>query len=225
LVDDLFLHKTDADYNDDSTARHEQILAMTYKISKPWFDEGKDYVVLSPQHSTGVGITAMNEYLQEMLNPCLDDTPFIEVGKFKFRVGDRVKQTKNDYDLGVFNGYIGNIIALSGDGVIVEYNGKQYHYSSKQSMFNMILGFCVSVHSAQGSGYEYGIIIADKSHSFMLNRQLVYVAFSRFKTECHVIGQKKTVSRAIRNNSQFSRQTFLGEQLYRSETDRGNSGD
>jgi len=182
---------------------------------RPWFNSGADFVVLVPQHSTGVGITEMNIYLQGELNPIKESANTVKVGAFTFRVGDRVKQTKNDYQLGVYNGYIGTITEMdySGDGFFVDYNRETTHYETKESMFNLILGYAVSFHSAQGSGYDFGVVIADKSHTHMLNRQMIYVALSRFKKECHVVGQQKTVEDAIKKNTRFARDTYLSELL------------
>lgn len=213
LEDDLFLHEVSSE----DPYRHDNILQIVAEIAKPWFDNREDHVILAPQRTTGVGLNVANDFMQSSLNPYSPKKTEIFIGKTTFRVGDRVRQTKNDYKVGVFNGFVGTIIDINSYGkthtMQVDYDGTVYTYPTKESMFKLVLGYVVTVHASQGSGYQKGVVIADNSHSFMWNRQLMYVALSRFKGECHFVGQKKTIAMAIRKNIENSRSTYLGEQL------------
>ena len=214
LEDDLFLHE----HEDNRTIKDD--VADTVR---PWFRSDRDWVCLSPQHSGAVGIIAMNHFLKDALNG--DQKQHIVVaratGKKKngekkdkiFRLGDRVRQTKNNYRLKVYNGYIGTVVDIHSSMMAVDYGDETVVYEEKKDMFDLELGYCVSIHSSQGSGYRYGVIIADRSHTFMWTRQLIYVALSRFKQKCHVIGQRRTVARAIRKNMHGKRMTYLSEVL------------
>jgi exodeoxyribonuclease V alpha subunit len=207
LEDDLFLHS----HNEGN----QEILTEVGELIKPWWKASGDYVVLSPQHNGVVGIKEANLFLQNYLN---SETNYLMVGKNSFGIGDRVRQTKNDYKLndgrGVFNGFVGTVVDIeAGKRLIVDFDGEFVRYETMEQMFNLTLGYVVSVHASQGSGYKKGVIIADRSHVFMWNRQLIYVALSRFKAECHVVGQKKTVAMAIRKNVEDVRNTFLGDEL------------
>jgi len=203
--DNLFLHQIDGEN------RVEEIMETVADILMPWFSEKSDYVLLSPQNTGDLGTVAVNKYLQKALN---SDAEGIEIGETRFQIGDRVKQTKNDYNLDIYNGSIGTVVDITVNRtLVVDYPTGVVEYPDAKSMFNLILGFCVTIFSSQGSGYDNVAIIMDKMHTFMHNRSLAYVALSRAKRVCHIVGQKQTVARAINKNMEGHRSTYLQNAL------------
>ena len=211
--DDLFLCAVDDNDNDN---RHPVILDEIVDIIKPWFDNDDDFVVICPQHGGPIGVTEINKHIQLELN---SDAAGVPVGDSFFGLGDLIRQTKNNYELGVFNGMIGRVTSIGGGGVLTaRFGNKEIVYTEMKQLFDITLGFCVSIHASQGSGYDKGIIVADRSHSFMWSRSLLYVAITRFKKKCYIIGQKTVVARAIRNDKKDARMTYLGDVLNQEET-------
>lgn len=207
--------------------------AEVIKQVKEWEKNGVDYIVLSPQWRGPAGVDKINEVLQQELNPVVSDGAeeegrslscfaeqkgSIKLAGRELREGDRVKQTKNDYDLGVFNGFIGRIIRIAVDEsgedyIVVDFDGKEYRYIDKKQINNLQLGYCVTVHSSQGSEYEKVCMVCHSTHAFMLSKQLLYVAFSRARQELVVVGNKKGLKLGIRNRRAGQRQTYLSLEM------------
>lgn len=206
--DDLFLHKIE-----DKT----DALPLIKKICKPWYEGKEDFMVLAPQHTGVCGITQLNKDLQSYLNPITSKKPYLKVAQWlTFNEGDRVINTKNNYGLNIFNGFVGTILKIEFSsftgklsGMIVDFEGKPVAITKMQDVRNLQLAYCISIHKSQGSEYKKGIVVFHSSHYYMLSRSLLYVAVSRFKEELHVIGDMKGLRRGLKNNVKGSRNTYL----------------
>lgn len=205
LEDDLFFLELDD---------KEGIPAAVVKICKPWHDKGFDYAVLAPQKTGVCGVDAMNKHLQEALNPPGLGKPEIKVAWLTLREGDKVLQTRNNYELGVFNGFCGIITKIDTgfdgeDIIVVDFDGQLVTYSETKDIKDLTLGYALSIHKAQGSQFKLGIIIFHSSHYYMASRSLFYTAVSRFREELHIVGDKKMLKRGLANVVSGERQTFL----------------
>lgn len=195
-----------------------KILVDVVSNVKEEFDcEPFDTLVISPMRNGICGVNNINKLLQEKINPKDENkNEFIyNRGEQLFRVGDKVRQTKNEYSRGIVNGDIGKIVKISNqdnknctievdfglDIGIVSYNRNQ--------LLNLTLSYCGTIHSAQGSEAPVVVISVSNSHYVMLSRTLIYTAITRAKKACIVVGSKKALNIACSNVKDFSRKTAL----------------
>lgn len=166
--------------------------------------------VLSPQRPHTAGVDALNAYIEgrrESMGPLL---------RGKFRKGTKVLHTKNDYDLGVFNGEVGFVDELrpgppgkeSRDEARVIMGGEPIVYRGAQ--LNLLMpAWALTVHRTQGSEYLDVIVVAHSQATKMLTRSLLYVALTRARNRVVVVGENEAVARAVRNVREQSRRTLL----------------
>ena len=170
-----------------------------------------DIQVLAPKINGDVGITNLNILLQKALNPKGES---ISSGPYNYRAGDKVMQTKNNYDKNVFNGDVGVIEKLDTDEMkmAVRYDDRLVHYE-KDDLDEITLSYACTIHKSQGSEYPVVVMPLMTSHYIMLQRNLIYTGVTRAKKLCIVIGQTKAVGRAVTNMSVLRRNTRLKERL------------
>lgn len=177
------------------------------------FDPIDHVQVLTPMNRGLVGTTNLNIALQEALNP--GETGITRGGR-SFRVGDKVMQIKNDYDREVFNGDIGRITGIDEDDqeVTVAIDGRPivYEYSD---LDELVLAYGVSIHKSQESEYPAVVIPVLIQHYVMLQRNLLYTGVTRGKNLVVIVGTKKALGIAVRNNKTVSRHTYLDNRLAR----------
>lgn len=191
------------------------------------FDPLTSVQVLTPMHRGELGTQAINAVLQARLNPPAADKGELSRGERIYRRGDKVMQTRNDYDRAVFNGDIGVISAVSteestlrvdfGDGRIADYE--------KNELDQLVHAYAVSVHKSQGSEYAAVVIPVSTQHFMMLQRSLLYTAVTRGKRLVVLVGSKKAVAMAVRNSAARRRFTWLAERLRAAAEAGGEGGD
>lgn len=177
--------------------------------------------VISPMHNHILGVENLNRVLQEELNPPAPGKKEYQVGKTTFRVGDKVMAIKNNYDKGVFNGNMGRITDillaretedLAEDTLLVEFDGETVAYR-RSELDELTLAYAVTVHKAQGSEFAFCLFPLSTQHWYMLQRNLFYTAVTRGKKMVVLIGSRRALRRAIRNNTVQQRYTRLKERL------------
>jgi exodeoxyribonuclease V alpha subunit len=129
-------------------------------------------------------------------------------------VGDKVLQTRNNYDKDVYNGDIGRIKTIDRElqEFKIDYDGKIVSYDFTD-LDEIILAYAISVHKSQGSEYPVVIIPVLTQHYLLLQRNLLYTGITRGKKMVILVGTKKALSIAVRNNKQQQRYTLLKERL------------
>jgi exodeoxyribonuclease V alpha subunit len=176
-------------------------------------DPIKDIQVLCPMQRGSTGTHQLNELLQNTLNP---QSKKIQFGHTVFRLHDKVMQIKNNYDKNVFNGDIGRISGIDelNRVVYINFDGYTVEYQLSE-MDEVVLAYAMTIHKSQGS--EYPIVIAPLTtqHFMMLQRNLLYTCVSRAKKAFILIGSKKAIAMAVKNNKVTERNTRLCEQLQR----------
>ncbi|NCB33639.1 MAG: DUF3987 domain-containing protein, partial [Erysipelotrichia bacterium] len=152
------------------------------------------------------------ERLQNLLNGD-SKLAFSSVGRL-FRMGDRVMQTTNNYDKGVFNGDMGRILAIrhSDSEFVVRYDSNDVTYSFDDAD-QLTLAYAVTIHKSQGSEFPVVIVPILTQHYMMLQRNLLYTGMTRAKKLMILVGSRKAVSMAVRNSVREPRHTLLGERL------------
>ena len=180
-------------------------------------EHGLDNVVLlSPfRQRTSVGVNALNEKLQEKINPAGKDKHEVSIGKKIFREGDKVMQTQNSNFIN--NGDVGYIRAIQvfGNSVNVEIDfgdGRIACYDAND-MKKVDLGYACTVHKSQGSEYKTVIISMQTAFFKMLTRPLIYTAITRGKTKVIVVGDHRAKCIAIKTTDVEKRGTCLALKL------------
>lgn len=178
--------------------------------------QGDAIQVLAPVKRGSLGVDYLNELLQEALNPA-DPTgrkPEFQRGSRRFRVGDRVIQLVNNYDRNVFNGDVGTIAGIDPEDQILKVRFPEgtveYDFSDYDELQ---LAYCLSVHKAQGSEYKAVVLVMHSSQYMMLQRNLLYTGLTRARDLCLLVGDRRAIGRAVRNNRTTRRYTRLAERL------------
>ena len=188
--------------------------------------------IITPSKKGASGTINLNYILQAGINPHSPDKKQISKGQSKaFRVGDKVMQTKNNYDIewvdnkngiellgtGIFNGDVGIIKSISDDAVVVDYQGKRVEYANGE-LDELEHSYAITVHKSQGSEYPIVIIPITKSCPYMLlTRNLIYTAITRAEKMAIIIGDKDVFYQMVENNVKISRNTMLKRLLNRGE--------
>jgi exodeoxyribonuclease V alpha subunit len=161
-----------------------------------------------------VGVSNLNQLLQQALNPPDGRKPERRLGGRVFRVGDKVMQTVNNYDKNVYNGDIGRIAALDvvEQTITVNVDGAPVVYDFLETD-ELIHAFAISVHKSQGSEYPCVVIPVVTQHYLMLQRNLLYTAVTRAKKLVVLVGSRRAIQIAVRNNKVSNRYTALDWRL------------
>jgi exodeoxyribonuclease V alpha subunit len=175
------------------------------------FDPMRDVQVLTPMHKGLCGSENLNRELQSTLNP---SGPNVQRYGRTYRVGDRVMQIRNNYDKDVFNGDLGRVkrIDLVEQQVIVEVDEREIPYEFTD-MDELLPAYAISVHKSQGNEYPCVIVPLLTQHFVLLQRNLLYTAITRGKKLVILIGSKKALAIAVRNNKTAARFSRLKERL------------
>lgn len=192
-------------------------ILVSQKIPKKYnLDPIKDIQVLTPMNKGSLGSQVLNQELQSVLNPNVNNLNAHENHKdsHKFFVNDKVIQIANNYELGVFNGDIGIVKAVDADGakVIVEFNDKIVHYNDYDAL-DLKLAYAITIHKSQGSEFTVVIVPLSMQHYVMLQKNLIYTALTRAKKLAILIGSKKAFNYAISQQKSHERQSLLKYRL------------
>ena len=172
--------------------------------------------VLAPMYRGPAGVTALNEALQAALNPPAANKPEKSLFGQTFRLGDKVMQLQNNYDKDVYNGDFGLVAGVDPveQQLAVDYDGRRVAYDWSEAD-QLALAYAVSVHKAQGSEFPAVVIPLVTSHYMMLQRNLLYTAMTRARQLCVLVGSKRAIGMAVRNNKVAQRYTALDWRLRR----------
>lgn len=194
-----------------------------------------DILILSPYNKGSAGTYVINEAIQNKFNP----NPLLDVSykrdstTIQFAIGDRVINKKNNYSVPILemgamgyeetgksmfvaNGSIGVILAeyreddqacfaIQFDDGIGKFKGSE--------ITNLLLGYAVSIHASQGNQARAVIVVVSKEHKHMINRNLLYVGFTRAQERLTVIGNKETIEDGMKMEETAIRETWLGDML------------
>lgn len=173
-------------------------------------DPIRDVQVLAPIYRGEVGIDALNKRLQETLNPngkrALTD---------RFRIGDRLIQTRNAYELGLMNGTICFLVEDDPDeemAVVRTDDGQEIVLPYSESG-DLRLAYAVSVHKAQGSEIPVVIFVCHRSHAGMLTRPLIYTAITRAREMCVLVGDRPALEMGVKRDEGGGRYSSLAARL------------
>jgi len=196
---------------DATTAADWIIEIVTERIPQKFgFDAIHDIQVLAPIYRGPAGVIALNDRLQEKLNPATNSKPERRLFGTTFRLGDKVMQTQNNYDKDVYNGDIGFIDSMDmiEQTLTVDFEGRFATFEWSEAD-QLSLAYVVSVHKAQGSEFPVVVMPVVTQHYTMLQRNLLYTSITRARKLCVLTGSRKAIGMAVRNNKVAQRFTAL----------------
>ena len=199
---------------DDEAAAALVVQLCREELPGEGIDVGRDVQVLSPMHRLACGVENLNKVLQAALNPPVRGKKEITASGKIFRVGDKVMQTRNDYDKGVFNGDIGRIADMDDEMVLVRYPEDDVPYD-RTELDALAPAYAMSVHKSQGSEYPVVILTLVNGHYIMLQRNLLYTAITRAKQRVILVGTSEALRTAVANDRTRRRHSLLAERLRR----------
>lgn len=190
-----------------------------------------DIQVLTPMRKGLLGVERLNGILQQYLNPKSKDKKEREQGNHIFREGDKVMQTKNNYQLeweirskyglaiekglGVFNGDMGIIREINeyAETMTVEFDeGRMVDYSLK-NLEELELAYAITIHKSQGSEYPAVVIPLLSGPKMLMNRNLLYTAVTRARKCVTLVGDENTFQGMIENTEQQKRYSGLTDEI------------
>ena len=174
-------------------------------------DPLQDIQVLTPMQRGECGAVNLNQVLQEAMNP---SKIFLRRGGTQYRLKDKVMQIRNDYDKEVFNGDIGTItkVDMEERELTVLFDEREVIYDVTE-LDELTLAYAVTIHKSQGSEYPIVVMPFTMSHFVMLQRNLLYTGVTRAKKILVLVGEKKAVYYAIKNETTTGRNTCLARRL------------
>ncbi len=181
-------------------------------------DPIKDAQILVPMRKSGVGQEEINRRLQEELNPPAESKNEVVVrnGLYRLREGDKVIQTRNNYDKEVFNGDLGTVLVVRVTGkkteVDVQFQEKQVRLADEE-LEDLQLSYAMTIHKSQGSEFPLCVIPMFSAYYNMLYRNLLYTAVTRASRSVVIMGEDWALKRAIGNDDASLRHTSLAPLL------------
>lgn len=200
----------------------QDILETLVETCKELHLEDKEFHVVSPTHHGKVGVTNLNRELRSALNPTYSwgSDREVKAGKESIRVGDRIMITRNEYDLGVYNGDVGRVEAINKGSVDVVIKGvKDQRITLPMDAVGKLLrlAYATTVHKSQGLEYDVIVMPMSVDHPpALLQRSLLYTAITRAKEKVILIGDREAVAICVSNvkhNDKFSRLKYRFEKI------------
>ena len=229
-MDFFFLKRYDAD-----TIINVVIQLIAQKLPKFVDASPFDIQVLTPMKKGLLGVERLNQILQQYLNPKSDDKKEREHGSKIFREGDKVMQTKNNYQLewevrskygipverglGVFNGDMGIVRELNeyAEVLTVEFDESRMVEYSFKNLDDLELAYAVTIHKSQGSEYPAVVIPLLKGPAMLMNRNLLYTAVTRARQCVVLVGDENTFEFMVQNTKCQKRYSGLSGEIAKSE--------
>jgi exodeoxyribonuclease V alpha subunit len=175
-------------------------------------DAIRDVQVLCPMNRGDLGARSLNIELQKALNPPGETR--VERFGWTFCQGDKVMQIENDYDREVYNGDLGIVQRVDQDEgeLVVAFDGRDVSYGFG-ALDELVLAYATTIHKSQGSEYPAVVIPLVTQHYMMLARNLLYTGVTRGKRLVVLVGQRKALAIAVRNEGTRRRWAKLREHL------------
>ena len=193
----------------------EKILDAAIRSGIP----ARDIQVLAPMYRGVAGIDAINQLMQELLNPLQKGQISFEASQFQYRSGDKVIHLVNDAEVNVFNGDLGYITDLipgkytesKQDEMMIDFDGNEVIYP-RNEWYKIRLAYAMSIHKSQGSEFPVVFLPITSASKRMLERNLIYTAITRAKSKLILLGELQAFDYATKHIG-TSRKTYLIERF------------
>ncbi len=193
----------------------EMIVKLYTEVMPKYIGKEKEIQILIPMNIGDLGTIKVNSIIQGIINPHQKEKGEIKLKERIFREGDKVIQTKNNYDLGVFNGDIGRISTIyeATSELVVKYSEEREVAYKKSDIFELDLAYAISIHKSQGSEFDCIIMPVMMQYYRMLERSILYTGLTRAKKYAVLVGQRKALDIAVNTIDSRQRQTSLRNML------------
>jgi exodeoxyribonuclease V alpha subunit len=200
--------------NDDDQKVADWIVRVVEKLLQRGY-AAQDIQVLSPMRKGVIGVESLNVRLQALLNPPAREKAEIIFRERAYRVGDRVMQTKNNYDHNLMNGDIGYITGVDYEEgeITFLFEGREVTLS-KTELDELLHAYACTIHRAQGAEFPVIVMPVSVAHYIMLNRSLLYTGATRAKNQVVMVGTHKAMAIATSTAMKVARLTCLEELLH-----------
>jgi len=201
-----FIPSTKEDFFDELKDIMTSLIPKVYSLNPV-----EDVQILIPLRKGPVGQEATNTFLQNLLNPLSTKTSLPEIKLFNgqsLRVGDKVIQTKNNYEKMVFNGDLGYCLSIDSQNVTIQFDDQNVTFKLDE-LGDLQLCYSMTIHKSQGSEFPLVVIPIFSSYFMMLNRNLIYTALTRAKKAALFVGEKNALHMGLRNIQATQRYTSL----------------
>ena len=193
----------------------EKILDAAIRSGIP----ARDIQVLAPMYRGAAGIDAINQLMQELLNPLQKGQISFEASQFQYRSGDKVIHLVNDAEVNVFNGDLGYITDLipgkytesKQDEIMIDFDGNEVVYP-RNEWYKIRLAYAMSIHKSQGSEFPVVFLPITSASKRMLERNLIYTAITRAKSKLILLGELQAFDYATKHIG-TARKTYLIERF------------
>ena len=219
LPPDFTQKKADRSYfeisNNQIPASIEKILDAALRSGIP----AREVQVLAPMYRGTSGIDAINQLMQELLNPLQKGQISFEASQFQYRSGDKVIHLVNDAEVNVFNGDLGYITDLipgkytesKQDEMMIDFDGNEVVYP-RNEWYKIRLAYAMSIHKSQGSEFPVVFLPITSASKRMLERNLIYTAITRAKSKLILLGELQAFDYATKHIG-TARKTYLIERF------------
>ena len=219
---DFFLERKES-----AQEAQESVVALVRKRLPKFLDVDslRGIQVMAPMKKGALGVLQLNSVLQAALNPPGREKAELSRGDCLFRLGDKVMQVRNNYDLewtrgdeegeGVFNGDIGYIVSLSrmDREMTVEFDDGRRAVYDDTMLDELELSYCISVHKSQGSEFEAVVLPLISGPQMLLTRNLLYTAVTRARRLVVIVGREGCMRQMVDNNRIMRRYSALNLRL------------
>jgi len=181
-----------------------------------YFGNDIEIQIITPMTRGSLGTISLNKMIQESANPSQRGKSELQVGERIFRVGDRVIHRRNNYDLGVFNGDIGVIQEIDNEEltcVVSFFPDQRLVEYKRDDIPELDLSYAITIHKSQGSEFGAVIIPVLTQHFKMLFRNLIYTGLTRARKLAVLVGTRKALAMAVKNQDTSQRHTYLKQLL------------
>lgn len=151
--------------------------------------------ILAPMYKTAAGVKSLNQIAQDLFNPVEAGQKTLQYGDMVFRLGDKVLQLENDTERDIYNGDMGEVVAIHNqadgagatDALVVDFAGQEVWYTTK-TLNQLTLAYATTIHKAQGNEFKLVILVLTSQFKIMLNQNLIYTAITRAKEALVMVG-------------------------------------
>ncbi|AXI09555.1 ATP-dependent RecD-like DNA helicase [Oceanobacillus zhaokaii] len=196
------------------------VVNIIFKKAKEKGIDLRDIQVLAPMYRSQAGITMINKELQQLINPKTKTKREVKLNDLIYRVGDKVIQLVNQPEDGVYNGDIGEVVAIfkedenkeNVEQIVIAFDDREVVYVRKD-YDNFMHAYCISIHKSQGSEFPIVVMPVVSTYNRMLRKNLLYTAITRSKESLIICGEIQAFFKGIQTVDTNNRFTSLKEQL------------
>jgi exodeoxyribonuclease V alpha subunit len=172
--------------------------------------------ILTPQNEGLIGTTGLNNMMRDICNPPNIRGEGILIRNTMFFPGDRIIETENNTEKGIFNGSMGTILRISSDETVADFDGRTVILSTKE-MHTVKLGYAITVHKSQGSEFDFVFMPIVNEHEFTLNKNLLYTGITRAKKMFVLLGQREALNNTIHKEIVWDRKSQIKNKLIKAK--------